>query len=39
MIGYTMVGVRDLDRAAEFYGPVVSMMGFEECCRDAQVVS
>lgn len=39
MIGYTIVGVRDLHRAARFYGPIFEEMGFEECFRDDDVVS
>jgi catechol 2,3-dioxygenase-like lactoylglutathione lyase family enzyme len=39
VIGYTMVGVRDLDRAAAFYGPIFREIGFEECFRDGQAVA
>ncbi|MEM9248197.1 MAG: VOC family protein [Pseudomonadota bacterium] len=39
MIGYTMVGVSNLDRAGAFYGPLFKEMGYDECYRDAQVVS
>lgn len=38
MIGYTMVGTRDLERARAFYGPVFAEMGFVEVFRDNQVV-
>ena len=39
MIGYTMVGTRDLDRSLRFYDPIFSAMGWDECWRDAQSAS
>ncbi|NTJ41734.1 VOC family protein [Agrobacterium larrymoorei] len=37
MIGYTMVGTRDLDRAVEFYDAVFAEMGLKQCFKDEQV--
>ncbi len=39
MIGYTMVGTSDLDRACRFYEPIFTEMGYERCYSDAQVAS
>lgn len=39
MIGYTMVGTRDLKRAQGFYDPLFAMMGLAPCYNDAQVAS
>lgn len=39
MIGYTMVGTRDLDRARRFYDPLFTEMGRECCFTDDQVAS
>ena len=39
MIGYTMVGTKDLKRAKEFYGPLFRMMGLSPCYEDEQVAS
>ncbi len=39
MIGYTMVGTRDLDRALAFYDPLFAVMGQERCWQDAQCIS
>ncbi len=39
MIGYTMVGTTDLERALRFYDPLFEEMGLEQCWRDAQSVS
>lgn len=36
MIGYTMVGTRDLDRAVRFYDPVFTEMGLKQCYKDEQ---
>lgn len=37
MIGYTMVGTTDLDRAVRFYDPVFAEMGLKQCFKDEQV--
>ncbi|MCI9866071.1 VOC family protein [Rhizobium skierniewicense] len=37
MIGYTMVGTTDLDRAVRFYEPVFAEMGLKQCFKDEQV--
>lgn len=37
MIGYTMVGTKDLDRAVRFYDPVFAEMGLKQCFKDEQV--
>lgn len=37
MIGYTMVGTTDLDRAVRFYDPVFTEMGLKQCYMDEQV--
>jgi catechol 2,3-dioxygenase-like lactoylglutathione lyase family enzyme len=37
MIGYTMVGTTDLDRAVRFYDPVFAEMGLKQCYKDEQV--
>lgn len=39
MIGYTMLGTRDLARAVRFYGPIFKKMGVERCFHDDQVSS
>ena len=39
MIGYTMVGTRDLDRSIRFYDPLFSEMGWDQCWRDQQSAS
>lgn len=39
MIGYTMVGTDDLERAKAFYDPLFERMGLSSCYADAQVVS
>ena len=39
MIGYTMVGTKDLDRSLRFYDPLFSEMGWDQCWRDAQSAS
>ncbi|MEL6520681.1 MAG: VOC family protein [Pseudomonadota bacterium] len=39
MIGYTMVGVKDLERAKQFYDPLFELMGLSPCYSDEQVVS
>ncbi|XUY27542.1 VOC family protein [Agrobacterium sp. rho-8.1] len=36
MIGYTMVGTTDLDRAVRFYDPVFVEMGMKQCYKDDQ---
>ncbi|POO56217.1 VOC family protein [Agrobacterium rosae] len=36
MIGYTMVGTTDLDRAVRFYDPVFTEMGLKQCYKDEQ---
>ncbi|MGP4803606.1 VOC family protein [Agrobacterium cavarae] len=37
MIGYTMVGTKDLDRAVVFYDAIFTEMGFTRCFKDDQV--
>ena len=39
MIGYTMVGTRDLKRAISFYDPIFEAMGLDKTWRDNQVAS
>lgn len=39
MIGYTMVGTKDLDRSLRFYDPLFSAMGWDQCWRDEQLAS
>jgi catechol 2,3-dioxygenase-like lactoylglutathione lyase family enzyme len=39
MIGYTMVGTNDLQRAKTFYGPLFDLMGLSLCFEDDQVAS
>lgn len=39
MIGYAMVGTRDLKRAIEFYDPLFKEMGMVKGWRDDQVAS
>ena len=39
MIGYTMVGTRDLDRSLRFYDPLFSELGWDQCWRDEQSAS
>lgn len=39
MIGYTMVGTRDLERALQFYTPIFGEMGLDQCWLDAQCAS
>ena len=39
MIGYTMVGTRDLDRSLRFYDPIFSAMGWDQCWRNAQLAA
>ena len=39
MIGYTMVGTSDLNRAKDFYNPLFEMMGLSPCYEDEQVAS
>ena len=34
MIGYTMVGTSDLQRALTFYDPLFAEMGLDQCWRD-----
>ncbi|PSH64626.1 MULTISPECIES: VOC family protein [Phyllobacterium] len=34
MIGYTMVGTNDLQRAIKFYDPLMAEMGLDQCYRD-----
>ncbi len=34
MIGYTMVGTNDLERAIRFYDPLMAEMGLDRCYRD-----
>lgn len=36
MIGYTMVGTTDLDRAKAFYDPLFAQMGLTPCYQDGQ---
>jgi catechol 2,3-dioxygenase-like lactoylglutathione lyase family enzyme len=37
MIGYTMVGTTDLERAVSFYDPIFEVMGLKQCFKDEQV--
>ena len=37
MIGYTMVGTQNLDRAVVFYDAIFSVMGMTRCFTDEQV--
>lgn len=39
MIGYTMVGTRDLKRAISFYDPLFEEIGVKKALRDEQVAS
>lgn len=39
MIGYTMVGTKDLARALRFYDPVFAEMSLEPCWRDEQTAA
>jgi catechol 2,3-dioxygenase-like lactoylglutathione lyase family enzyme len=39
MIGYTMVGTNDLQRAGAFYDPLMAGMGLERCYCDEAVLS
>lgn len=39
MIGYTMVGTRDLDRSLRFYDLLFDEMGVDRCWRDDQSAS
>lgn len=39
MIGYTMVGTKDLDRSRRFYDPLFMEMGQELCFSDDQSAS
>ncbi|APX12766.1 VOC family protein [Tateyamaria omphalii] len=39
MIGYTIVGTKDLTRAKAFYAPLFKHMGMPLCFEDAQVAS
>lgn len=39
MIGYTMVGTSDLERALAFYDPIFEAMGLDKCWRDEQSAS
>jgi len=39
MIGYTMVGTKDLSRAKAFYDPLFKLMRLSLCYEDAQVAS
>ncbi|MGQ3671932.1 VOC family protein [Xanthobacter sp. TB0136] len=39
MIGYTMVGTMDLERALRFYDPLFAEIGMDQCWRDAQSAS
>ena len=39
MIGYTMVGTRDLNSAKDFYNPLFEKMGLSPCWQDDQVAS
>ena len=38
MIGYTMVGTKNLDRAIGFYDPIFARMGLTQCFKDEQVL-
>ena len=39
MIGYAMVGARDLKRAIEFYDPLFKEMGVSKAWRDDQAAA
>lgn len=39
MIGYTMVGTNDLQRAGAFYDPIMAGLGLERCYCDEAVLS
>ena len=39
MIGYTMVGTRDLGKSIKFYDPLFEEMGVDKAFRDEQVAS
>ena len=39
MIGYTMVGTKDLARAKQFYNPLFEKMGLSPCYEDQQLAS
>ncbi|QND50850.1 VOC family protein [Phyllobacterium sp. 628] len=39
MIGYTMVGTNNLAKARQFYDPIMSGMGLDECWCDEQLAS
>lgn len=39
MIGYTMVGTKDLARSLRFYDPLFAEMGLEQCWRDDKSAS
>lgn len=39
MIGYTMVGTKNLDRSFEFYAPLFEEMGLALCWRDERTAS
>jgi catechol 2,3-dioxygenase-like lactoylglutathione lyase family enzyme len=39
MIGYTMVGTRDLPRSLAFYDPIFAAMGLEQCWRNEHSAS
>ncbi len=39
MIGYTMVGTRDLKRAINFYDPLFKEIGIDKVWRDEQVAA
>ncbi|WP_366556026.1 VOC family protein [Aquibaculum sediminis] len=39
MIGYTMVGTKDLERALAFYDPIFAELGYERCWRDEHCAS
>lgn len=39
MIGYTMVGTKNLSRAKDFYNPLFEQMRLSPCYEDAQVAS
>jgi predicted lactoylglutathione lyase len=39
VIGYTMVGVRDLDRAAQFYDPLFEVMGIARQFTDEEALA
>jgi predicted lactoylglutathione lyase len=39
MIAYTMIGVKDLKTARQFYDPIFELMGLEPCWQDELSVS